>query len=94
MKRLLLAGVMGAVCEIGAAASLSTKECASIAAQVDGKVVVGHLDVAKLIRDGDPEVAAAARRYEALRSQASPLPAALVNATQDLRYQLQVCARR
>ena len=93
MKRLLLAAAMAATWVPATAAPLSTNECASMAAQVDGRVAAPDLDVSKLIQDGDPQVAEAARRFQALR-QASPSNAALVNATGDLRYQLEVCARR
>jgi hypothetical protein len=76
------------------AAPLSSAECARLVRQVDGARADADLDVPRLIRDGDAEVAAAARRFEAIRSAVPRSEAALTNATQDLRYQLQVCARR
>jgi hypothetical protein len=78
----------------GTAAPLSTADCAKAVAQVERTVAVLDLDLARLIRDGDGEVAAAARRLDAIRSEVPRSEGALVNAAQDLRYQLQVCARR
>ena len=78
----------------GIAAGLSAADCATMVAKVDGAVAAPDLDVARLVRDGDAEVAAAARRFETIRSGVPRSEPALTNATQDLRYQLQVCARR
>jgi hypothetical protein len=95
MKIPVLAICVIALCGPQQAAALSSADCAGIVPQVNGDVAAPDLNVARLIREGDPEVAAAARRLEALRSQgAQPDAAALINATRDLRYQLQVCARR
>ena len=95
MKATVLAVALLPLCGSSIAAPLSPTSCAALAAQVDGSVVPADLDLPRLVRDGDPEVAAAARRLQGLRSGApQQSPALLVNAVQDLRYQLQVCARR
>lgn len=95
MKVIALAVVgLLAVSKSGIAATLTASECANLAIQVDRGPPSGVASILpNLIRDGDPEVAAAAQRLAALHA-ATPPRAALVNATQDLRYQLQVCARR
>lgn len=91
----MIAAALLAASEFGLSASpLSTIDCSRLAAQVDGDVAAASLDVAALIRDGDREVAAAARRFETMRSTRDATHPDLVNATQDLRYRLQVCARR
>ena len=89
----LFAALLAAPCTVNAA-PLSTADCAKAALQAEGSTPAESLDLAALARDGDREVAAAARRLTALQAEASTPRAALVNATQDLRYQLQVCARR
>ena len=94
MRRTILVAALVALAGGATAAPLSTADCSRIAAQVDGYEATGDLDVPRLIQDGSPDVAAAARRFEALRSEVPQPRAALVNAVQDLRYQLQVCARR
>ena len=94
MKTLRLATCVVALCAAERAVALSNAECAEVVPQVNRPVAAPELDVARLIREGNAEVAAAARRFEALRSQVPQEPGALTNATQDLRYQLEVCARR
>ena len=94
MKRIVFAVALLASGQAGIAAPLSKAECSSIAAQVDGGTPFGDVGMLpRLIRDGDSDVAAAARRLVALHSGAHA-ENGLVNATQDLRYQLEVCARR
>ena len=94
MRIPVLATLVIALCGSEEAAALSNADCAQLVPQVNGAIAAPDLNVARLIREGDPEVAAAARRLDALRSAPQPNAAALTNATQDLRYQLQVCARR
>ncbi len=90
----MLAFALIAYCGAASAAPLSSADCARIATQVDGNGPAASVELPALIRDGDPEVAAAARRLSALRSETPQNTGALTNAVQDLRYQLQVCARR
>jgi hypothetical protein len=94
MKLIALASVVIVCCTGAVAAPLAASDCARIAAQVDAGNIPESLELAPLVRDGDAEVSGAARRLKALRAQVPPPAAALANATQDLRYQLQVCARR
>jgi hypothetical protein len=94
MRRLVLALAAVGLCGPAVAAPLTTADCSRIAAQVGGDDAALELDLTRLIRDGDSEVAAAARRFEVLRSGLPQGRAALVNALHDLRYQLQICARR
>ena len=94
MRSTILAAALIGFCGAARAAPLSSADCARLATQVDGSGPAAGVDLAALTRDGDPEVSGAARRLSALRSEASQSAAAITNALQDLRYQLQVCARR
>jgi hypothetical protein len=94
MRRAILASALILSCGAASAAPLSSADCARLVTQVEAGNPAAKVDLAALIRDGDTEVAGAARRLNDLQSAVPQPAAAITNATQDLRYQLQVCARR
>ena len=92
MKTIVLTAFMIAAIGPAMAAPMSKSDCSRVAIQADDEATYNDINLGRLIEDGSPDVAEAARRLAALRIDGAK-SGSVLNATQDLRYQLQVCAR-